>query len=181
MLAQPDVIEPELSSSGSDYEATEKLKEKARGKRAEGCHSPDGGSSSSELGDDEMDQEQADEESDHEDRRPKGMKDQSALFNADAAQGSVMTTHKARGPLPREAKAEAVTLGNATRQAAERLAQKYNKDLKEIMVAANLAIRPSHQTKNSWNEYEKWYAYTYPIQEGEGKLSCVCVRFAVYM
>jgi hypothetical protein len=62
------------------------------------------------------------------------------------------------GPLSKEARLEAQRLGDVVVKESERIAQKFNKSRREIIMAAGLGFR-SARTANSFNMFKKWYSY----------------------
>jgi hypothetical protein len=69
------------------------------------------------------------------------------------------------GPLSKAALLEAVELGNRTREDAERIAKKYGKAPRTVMIAAGLGIQNAREP-NFCNQYKVWYAHHHPKPDG---------------
>jgi hypothetical protein len=64
----------------------------------------------------------------------------------------------APGPLPKEARQEAMNLASFVVEGSERIARKFKKSRREIMLAAGLSTREA-RAPNPFNLYRKWYAH----------------------
>jgi hypothetical protein len=68
------------------------------------------------------------------------------------------------GPLSKDARQEAQELGNLVVKESERIAAKYKKSRREIMLAAGLTTRES-RAPNHFNMFRKWYAHHHPMKD----------------
>ena len=70
------------------------------------------------------------------------------------------------GPLSKEAHAEAQQLGALVAEMAEKIARKYKKSRREVVLAAGLSVRAA-RTRNPHNMFRKWYAHHHSRGESE--------------
>jgi hypothetical protein len=70
------------------------------------------------------------------------------------------------GPLPRDARAEAQQLGALVAETAEKIARKYKKSRREVVLAAGLSVRAA-RARNPHNMFKKWYAHNHSRGESE--------------
>ena len=75
------------------------------------------------------------------------------------------------GPLSKEARAEAEKLGAFVAKESERIARKFKKSKREIILAAGLGLR-SARSPNTFNMFKKWYAHHNPRQDNECEWHC---------
>jgi len=68
---------------------------------------------------------------------------------------------KVTGPLPQAAKDDALELARQVAVAAQDIARGCKKSVRDIMLAAGLAVRQTHP-KNPMNAYRQWYAHMHP-------------------
>jgi hypothetical protein len=73
---------------------------------------------------------------------------------------------------------EAQKLASIVAEEAERIARKYKKSVREIMLAAGLGIRVA-RSKNPFNMFKKWYAHHYPNSGREYPSSYVNAQLTV--
>lgn len=78
------------------------------------------------------------------------------------------------GPLSKEARLEAQQLGDSVVKESERIAKKFNKSRREIILAAGLGFRSSRMP-NRFNMFKKWYSHHHEPAEGE----CECLSILV--
>jgi hypothetical protein len=76
------------------------------------------------------------------------------------------TWPKVSGPLPKEGRLEAQRLAAAVTEEAEKIARKYKKSVRDIMLAAGLGIRAA-RTRNPHNMFKRWYAHHHPNKDSE--------------
>ena len=69
------------------------------------------------------------------------------------------------GPLSKEARMEAQMLGAHVVEEAERVARKFRKSRREILIAAGLTSRAA-RTRNPCNMFKRWYAHNNPNNTG---------------
>ena len=62
------------------------------------------------------------------------------------------------GPLSSAARLEAQQLGSLVSEFAEKIARKYKKSRREVMLAAGLGVRAA-RARNPYNMFKKWYAH----------------------
>lgn len=74
------------------------------------------------------------------------------------------TRELAPGPLSKEARNEAQKLGDFVVEESQRIALKFKKSRREIMLAAGLSTRGGRGA-NSFNMFKKWYAHHNPKRE----------------
>ena len=65
------------------------------------------------------------------------------------------------GPFSKAAKDNALELARQVMVAAREIAQGHKKSVREVMLAAGLAVRQS-RPKNRMNAYRQWYAHIHP-------------------
>jgi hypothetical protein len=82
---------------------------------------------------------------------------------------------KVTGPLSKEGKREAQKLGLMVSTEAERIARKYHKGRRQILLAAGLGVRPA-RAKNPYNMFIKWYAHHHPRNDREFTVPPHCMR-----
>lgn len=75
---------------------------------------------------------------------------------------------KTPGPLSKAARAEAQEFALKVTREAERIARKYKKSTRDVMLAAGLGVRTS-RSKNPFNMFKKWYAHHNPKGSRESK------------
>jgi hypothetical protein len=76
---------------------------------------------------------------------------------------------KSTGPLPNQARVEAQQLAAYLDQEVEKIARKYKKSTRDILLAAGLSIR-SARTRSPNNMYKIWYAHHHPRDKSKGML-----------
>jgi hypothetical protein len=65
------------------------------------------------------------------------------------------------GPLPNEARMEAQQLAEYVVEESNRIARKFKKSRREIVLAAGLDARPS-RSRSTYNDFKRWYAHHNP-------------------
>jgi hypothetical protein len=75
------------------------------------------------------------------------------------------------GPLSKEARAEAQQLGALVAEMAEKIARKYKKSRREVVLAAGLGVRAA-RSRNPYNMFRKWYAHHH--SKGESECPALC-------
>ena len=70
------------------------------------------------------------------------------------------------GPLSKEARTEAQQLGVLVAELAEKIARKYKKSRREVVLAAGLGVRAA-RTRNPHNMFRRWYAHHHSRGESE--------------
>jgi hypothetical protein len=160
----------ESGSSGSDFSEAEQAKRAVRQKRAALGHTI----SDTESEDQQLDRElsaevvASDREVDSGKRRAKpkptnreGKGKNRAQTEDDDEEQSDGQWPRVTGPLPKAAKEEAIRLAEYVMAEAEKIARKYKKSTREIMLAAGLGVRAS-RSKNPMNMFRKWYSHQHP-------------------
>ena len=79
------------------------------------------------------------------------------------------------GPIPDEAKEEALKFGQEVMEGAEVLAEWWNTSKRSILVAAGLMLRES-RAANAANKHRQWYACHFPMESGS---ECLMVHSLV--
>jgi hypothetical protein len=82
---------------------------------------------------------------------------------------------KVSGPFPAAAKEEALALGRLTRIEAAKIAKRYRKKTRDVMVLAGLGIKSARIQNNPANKFRAWYADNNPKPE---ESESPCVSFA---
>jgi hypothetical protein len=80
----------------------------------------------------------------------------------------------ASGPLSKEARLEAQKLGARVVEESERIARKFKKSRREILIAAGLAARAA-RSRNPCNMFKRWYAHKHPRKNTQSEYSCFCL------
>jgi hypothetical protein len=155
----------ESGTSGSDYHATRQVKEAERRRKTEQGHQASDTESEDARLDHELSGDAVGEDGDSAARSPTK---KSACAQQDAEDGDEEAEidgedrwTKTPGPLPKTAKAEAQAFGARVTEEAERIARKYKKSTRDVMLAAGLGIRTS-RGKNPLNMFKRWYAHHHP-------------------
>jgi hypothetical protein len=169
-------------TSGSDFSDTRRKRLAQRQKRANHGRDADADTDDEDQRDDEDLEEEAVVESAIQQGSKKGKKamhprpskkaidraaasEESTDEELDDVQVPVEDWKKVSGPLPKAAKVATARLARAVNEGAAKIARKYGKSVRQIMLQAGLAVRPS-RGPNIANIYKTWYAHEHPIEPG---------------
>ena len=163
----------ESSSSGSDYEEQQEVKKRARHEKADKGHL----ATDTEVDDANLDRELLAEavpevetptqpKKKTQRKRP-GPSGDAVISSEEQEEGEHPDSWlKVSGPLPKAARVEAQQLAALVTQEAEKIARKYQKNTREVILAAGLGVRAA-RTRNPFNMFKKWYAHHNPNKDCE--------------